>query len=1193
TPPQIAYSSLGRISLTGAFAGLSIYTDTRQLQLSQPATTDGLYTQLADGTFVPVAATDGKINSVCSIDNDLYVGGNFTTIAGVSAHNIALWSSNSWAALDSGLLGIVNSLLCDSNNKVVTIGGDFQMLNSSNVVNWKIGTGWRKLPFGGFDGPVYSIAQGDGQTRIFGGRFDSTGNGSNVILTSAQTVNIQTANISADGSTSLTGFSSPSNIICPSAQDTPGSTWLAADNRSAYIYVVQGFTFRPTKLRIRNTMYQGRGTKTFRFIAYPISGIMNLTYTDSNGVNQYCDADCRGTKTFRFIAYPISGIMNLTYTDSNGVNQYCDADCPLNQTLEYQDFTFVNIIGMIGFQFAISDWYGDGAGLNEIAFICLTLDIAAFAVQGFNDPSCSESTLKSSSVITGGPWKVYNLSTTSANYLTTTNPGSSVTFLPHLSSSGNYAVRLFTPGCVADETCGSRGQVKITIIPEPGLSSSITMYQTNNYDKYDSVYEGKFAAVSSGFRPSVTLTIVGSPGIAVAQKVQFLALSTTSRLNGLYEYNPANFTSAGVDIGQPGLIVNVGNSLSPDAFISNILKTPDTVFIAGNFSCSDPQAVNILTIGSSSAKAFAGNGLNGQIRTVLQSGDKIYFGGDFTGLTNSDSTTGLNYIAAYTPSSNTWSSLSAGLNGKVEKIVQFTLSNTTVLGVSGGFTQIVGGPDVNGFAIWGDNNWLTSDIPFFDGQIDQVVTLSNSSEVFVGVVKASYQVKADGAVYLSNGNLESWKYSFSSPSSSSTNDTLLSKRDVTPDISQGIIRTGVYYNTSDENLTILGGNFSISGNPLVSSVAIIDSNGGISGLPTGLNSNASIYYFLVDGDLLYIGGSFTGKVNHGNIAGIAIYDLKNKAWSSNQPSGLAADDKTVVVKSINKRPNTQDIVVSGIFDRAGSLGCQSVCIFDADAVQWHSTSFAIGGQVETSVITGANTVLFAGNLTMNNSAAYLLQYDFNQTAWVSELAGKIKGPLNSLVLQGDIIYAAGSQNGKPYFIKTDGNTVTEIASGLSDSSVVYDIQLLPLKNDHSKNNQIPSDRILIAFGQLSSPTMGTASAAVYDGENWQAYILTGQSDGSPGIIYSIFSDGSLSTFSSPCMSLTFARFSNVLAHLAKGWVLLISLAISLGIIFILVAAGVIAAYFRRKKEGYTITPHLGGEKNLKRLPPNHLFSEFN
>jgi len=1144
TPPQIAYSSLGRISLTGAFAGLSIYTDTRQLQLSQPASTDGLYSQLQDGTFVPIAVTDGQINSVCSIDNDLYVGGNFTTIAGVSARNIAVWSNNSWTALDSGLLGIVNSLSCDSNNKLVTIGGDFQIQNSSNVVNWKIGIGWQNLPFGGFDGPVYSIAQGDGQTQIFGGHFDSTGNGSNVVIPSAQTVNLQTANISADGSTSLDGFSSPSNIICPSAQDTAGSTWLAADNRPAFIYVVQGFTFRPTKIRIRNTMYQGRGTKQFRLIAYPISGIMNLTYTDANGVDQFCDADC-----------------------------------PLNQTLEYQEFTFVNIIGMIGFQFAISEWYGNGAGLNEITLF--QNEIISFAVQGFNDPVCSESTVRSTSVITGGPWKVYNLSSTNANYLTTTNPDSSVTFLPHLSSSGTYTVRLFTPGCVSDDTCGSRGQVKITVIPEPGASSSTVMYQTNNYDKYDSVYEGNVASVGLGFRPSVTITALGSPGVIVAQKVQFLALSTKSGLNGLYEYNPANFTSAGVDKGKPSLIDDIGNSLSKDAYISNILKTSDTTFIAGNFTSNNPRAANILGISSSlTAKSLAGNGLNGEIRAILQSDDKIYVGGDFTDLTSSGSTTGLNHIAVYTPSSNTWSSLSYGLNGNVAKIVQFILSNTTVLGISGNFTQIVGGPDVDGFALWGNNGWITRDTPFFDGQIDQVETLSNSTQLFVGKVKASYQVKADGAVYLSNGNLESWNYEFSNPSSLSKNNSSLSQRNLTPAISQGIIRTGVYYNTTDENLTILGGNFSISGDSLISSVAMIDSKGGISGLPAGLNSNASIYSFLVDGDLLYIGGSFTGKINDGNVAGLAIYDLKNKAWNSSQPSSLAADDKTVVVKNIKKRPNTQDIVVSGTFDRAGSLGCQSVCIFDAGAVQWHSTSFGISGQVETSVITGANTVLFAGNLTMNNSAAYLLQYDFNQTNWISELGGKIKGPLNSLVLQEDIIYAAGSQNEKPYFIKTDGNTVTEIASGLSDSSVVYDIQLLPLKVDHGKNSQIPSDRILIAFGQLSSPTMGTASAAVYDGENWQAYILTGQRGGTPGIIYSIFSDGSLSKFSSP-------------SHLAKGWVLLISLAISLGIIFILVAAGVIAAYFRRKKEGYTITPHLGGEKNLKRLPPNHLFSEFN
>ena len=95
-----------------------------------------------------------------------------------------------------------------------------------------------------------------------------------------------------------------------------------------------GFGYEPTKLRIWNTHQDGRGTKTFRFTAMPIDGIMNFTYTD-----------------------PATGQLAS-----------CDARCPLpaNSTEGYLDFHFVNVIGMSGFQIDISDWYGNGGGLDGI-----------------------------------------------------------------------------------------------------------------------------------------------------------------------------------------------------------------------------------------------------------------------------------------------------------------------------------------------------------------------------------------------------------------------------------------------------------------------------------------------------------------------------------------------------------------------------------------------------------------------------------------------------------------------------------------------------------------------------------------------------------------------------------------------------------------------------------------------------------
>ena len=55
-------------------------------------------------------------------------------------------------------------------------------------------------------------------------------------------------------------------------------------------------------------------------------------------------------------------------------------------------------------------------------------------------------------------------------------------------------------------------------------------------------------------------------------------------------------------------------------------------------------------------------------------------------------------------------------------------------------------------------------------------------------------------------------------------------------------------------------------------------NNAISGLPSGLSSNASIYSLLVNNDNLYIGGSFTSTISSNYISSLAIYDFTTSGW---------------------------------------------------------------------------------------------------------------------------------------------------------------------------------------------------------------------------------------------------------------------------------------------------------------------------
>ena len=61
--------------------------------------------------------------------------------------------------------------------------------------------------------------------------------------------------------------------------------------------------------------------------------------------------------------------MNFTYRDpTSGEDAVCDARCPLSNdaNVSYQDFHFVNTVGMSSFRIDVSDWYGDGGGLNGV-----------------------------------------------------------------------------------------------------------------------------------------------------------------------------------------------------------------------------------------------------------------------------------------------------------------------------------------------------------------------------------------------------------------------------------------------------------------------------------------------------------------------------------------------------------------------------------------------------------------------------------------------------------------------------------------------------------------------------------------------------------------------------------------------------------------------------------------------------------
>lgn len=342
--PNLDLSALGRVTLAGDFDAISLYKYVGQNE--SPSSTNGsqsLLTQMPDGAFATLVSSDASIIAMCPFlrkDGSLagiVIGGNFTSLGGVEAQGAALWdpTSNNIIPL-TGLAGSVSAVLCDQQMDTVYVGGDFKGLNSTNAIAWIGMNGWANLPFAGFNGAVNSIVKDSSGKVIFGGSFNGLGNTTAPADKDSQVINLSTAFISAVASTARTGFSDPRNIVCKAGGvDGAGSTWLAADNTPASWEAKFDFGFEPTKVRLWNTHEQGRGTKTWRLYALPDGGIMNFTYVD-----------------------PVTN-----------QNATCSSTCPLSNdpAVRFQDFHFVNQVGMNSVQISISDWYGSGAGLNGIA----------------------------------------------------------------------------------------------------------------------------------------------------------------------------------------------------------------------------------------------------------------------------------------------------------------------------------------------------------------------------------------------------------------------------------------------------------------------------------------------------------------------------------------------------------------------------------------------------------------------------------------------------------------------------------------------------------------------------------------------------------------------------------------------------------------------------------------------------------
>ncbi|EME38461.1 hypothetical protein DOTSEDRAFT_75852 [Dothistroma septosporum NZE10] len=1182
--PNLDLSQLGRVAIGGDFDSVSLYRYQGQNENLSSNGSQSLLTRYPDGAWqsLGLVDADAAIMAMCPFiakdgtNNGVIVGGNFTSLSGVQASSIALWNLNDNTATSlPGLTGPVRAVYCDQDSGTVYVGGDFMGGNSTNAMAWV--TGWQNLPFAGFNGPVNTITKNSAGNIVFGGEFSGLGNASLPSTPDAQVVNIGGGTISTSVTTGATG--QPKDIVCSTPENN--TNWLLPDDTAGWWQGTYGFGFIPTKLRLYNTNVNGHGTKTWHFERLNDGGILNMSYVDpTTGRNMTCQSDCH---------------------------------LPENNSTA-QDFHFVNSVGVSGFRIWITEWYGAGGGLSGIELF--QDDIYSYAVDTFNEPRCDGLSVGSSSTISpdDGTWvQVSNKGLTASDFLSATlsttdkiKSSTNVVFRPNIQQSGNYSVTVYTPGCVQDGTCSTRGQVNMTgSMTSGGAPVTTTLFQTNNYDKFDQIYYGYIDTDGGAFDPTVTLFPVlgqAAPLTVVASRVRFELISTTDGgLNGLYEYN-SSAGSTDNDISKSA-IDTAGHDLSTGARINAVVQGDKALYVAGSFSSN--AVANIMSVADSTT-ALSGRGLNGEVLGLRLNGTSLFAVGTFDN-TADKTATGLNNVAVYSTNNNQWSALGAGVNASVFDIVPLTINITDndqreCWALSGNFTSVIAFDgneafDVEGFAIWvpSQHNWLqniANASVALNGYLSTYTEIPNMSPLYAGTVRSQGLGYADAIQLVGSGNpsIETLGIRLQQSSQSSTSNSSSMHKRALADQSSGKNYSGVYngifYHENNLNVTILGGNFaatSSNGSTIENLVFInnTDSTQRISGVP-GLDSDSIIVSMDTYGTLVFAGGAINGTVNGNDATGLVVYDLSLDRFASPHPPALEGDN--VVVNAVATQPDSSVVYVGGSFDRAGSLQCRTLCSYDAGSMQWQNVASGLSGTINTMVWASNIELIIAGNLTLNGNRTTMATYDSKkQTLEAYSGASTLPGPIVTLSAVSDKydefwVSGVATGNKSVYLAKYADNTWIG-ASGLGDSTTIRKLQIMPLTSNHDSAALMAPDQSLMILGDVNIPGQGNASAVLFNGTTYEPYILTNMQDGTQGSLSAIF------------VSNPQAFMNQDGHHLALGLVVLIGLAISLALIFLMVVVGILLERRRRRKEGY-VPMTVDKSSNIARLPPETLFQNL-
>ncbi|KAJ3988307.1 cortical protein marker for cell polarity-domain-containing protein [Lentinula detonsa] len=1153
----------------------------------------------SSGKFLVLGSNgpNGEVDAVfCDAKNKkVWAGGSFTSPGAA----VAVWdtSSNTWSKPPfNGLTGAEGRVLSITSNSsgsslffagsfITSFQGNGTVLNSTNNPN---------VPFSPGASPFSS---------------------------SLVPIPLQGAQIVGSPSSTEADFSNITNILCPSGSDGPGNSWFAGDGNQAVVTVRDFSSLQASGVRLGNTFQSNHGTTGFSVTTIPDNTVQTLKYLDpTTQQNSTCSNTCP-LSTDSSILYqdflfdsPLSitgvvitlsewtgdgpglHILQLLSSgafasaiDSNNV-QSCFAPNPSNTTRTGDwevKVAQTNISGttqsVLVSDVAVGTSASAGPSLTWQPYVSASgnYDINMLVPGCTNFQDCAARTTVTVTIFPGN-----GLDPTVTNVDQTNTADASVSIYngPILPTTPDF-VTTITMTLANDATgSGSNGQYELVA------------------DRIDLVLTSANATTSSNSSGSGTGSSSGSTeGFGFFE----WPLSSTSSVDATSILSNSTETSA--DQAAIDLFNGIGGNgtiSSENAAIASVAHhSSGTIFLAGNFTTSS-NSNNIVSFKDGSISPLPNNGLDGSVTALALDGDNLFVGGSFMD-TSSASTNGqLKGLALYNVQSQKWSALGAGVNGKVSSLAV----SGGQLFIAGNFTQLFtsssanAGSDAPGFAVWNISNsvWVNSG-GFVVGSMTFVAN-ETSPQYIAGNVVASESIGASGMVMVQNSGSDvptvsplgvqlDGSAAFTSTSSTRRRSIvprtswishvrlsqLFSKRQTSssslaslPDPASAAapaVLTGAFWtnSTSNDEVAVIGGNFSFLpsgssfGSAQAANLGIYDQARATISALQGNQINGTVRSLLVDGDTLYVGGQFT--ISGLNVNGFAIYDLAKQQWDVSGVQALQpSSGSSVIVRSITtstSKANT--VIVAGTFAQAGSLTCQAICSLDTSSNQWNSLGNGINGEVSSVTYAGSNqeTLVAAGSIALSDSTeANVAQLTLSNMSWAAVGSGSdIPGPVTALEVNNanaSSIFAAGKTSDNTTFLSFfDGQNWTTLASTLQKDTVISQLAMVPLQDTHAANSIIESDRMLMISGSLDDSSFGNASTALFDGASFIPYLVSSTVSGTAGSVSSLFH--SLSTF-----SFTQQHF------LATGVVILISIAISAGVVFLLALIGILWTLFARR-----------------------------